>query len=684
MKGRNGSTSLLPLNKKGGFINDVFSEKCLTKEQTKYVYNKVESGDELKVGKTTLDTQSNPLLPKQVKERKDINPYEKVLVSDINTMNKTKSQMEQWSILSDNIIYIRLVANDAINGIDIKMVDYQDHRRMYRRMGKEEGERMDIDFGESPNVLKDKYMDVYEDVFAVVTTNRFYENVDLSTMYLGKIGMRQEDIMKAEESFPISEQGFVMGRILNREECQILLDTGVSKSYMSKSYYLRCKALHDLPKFASKTLRIQVGNGQYVGVLFVIPVIIEICSHRLKVFTLVLEIFDNVDMVLGIKNLFQLEGVIDSQESCFRFMSRSIPIFPREQVVVKPGEKKLIPIESLFVEEISGMAIVTIIDQGQKTPMMLKLKFIWNKAMLDITNNTRETLIFDKKTTIGILDLRSLGYYKIKQGALQQNLNKYYHFEEANRVCEAFNKMVETVRQEEKDRQKEKYLWLDNTDERKYMMDREILDKYIDLRNSCLDETERKQVMEMLYEYKDVFSLRDETGMCPNIEVNIEVTENSPFFIRPYHVKEEDRAVLDKEMRRLCYLGILKEGFSAYLSPVMLISQKMTSDKRVVTDFRHLNMRIAKNNLAYPLLRDTFVLLGSSKCEVMSVLDLKDAFHSLQLSEKSQKYCGILPYFDSASYLYQRKCQLFRMELQYMGNIIFIKDRRVYVKPLHS
>ena len=76
----------------------------------------------------------------------------------------------------------------------------------------------------------------------------------------------------------------------------------------------------------------------------------------------------------------------------------------------------------------------------------------------------------------------------------------------------------------------------------------------------------------MLYEYKDVFSLRDEIAMCPNIEVNIEVMDNSPFFIRTSHVKEEDRAVLDKEMRRLCHLGILKEGFSVYLSPVMLIS----------------------------------------------------------------------------------------------------------------
>ena len=73
-----------------------------------------------------------------------------------------------------------------------------------------------------------------------------------------------------------------------------------------------------------------------------------------------------------------------------------------------------------------------------------------------------------------------------------------------------------------------------------------------------------------------------------------------------------------------------------------------------MTDFRHLNVRIAKNNLAYPLVRDTFSVLGNSKCEVLSVLDLKDAFHLLRLSEEAKKYCGILPYFGSASYIYQR------------------------------
>ena len=86
----------------------------------------------------------------------------------------------------------------------------------------------------------------------------------------------------------------------------------------------------------------------------------------------------------------------------------------------------------------------------------------------------------------------------------------------------------------------------------------------------------------------------------------------------------------------------------------MLISRKLTQDKRAVTDFRHSNMRIVKNNLAYPLLKNTFTMLGSSKCEVMPLLDLKDGFHSLRLTESSKMYCGILPYFGSTSYLYQR------------------------------
>ena len=97
----------------------------------------------------------------------------------------------------------------------------------------------------------------------------------------------------------------------------------------------------------------------------------------------------------------------------------------------------------------------------------------------------------------------------------------------------------------------------------------------------------------------------------------------------------------------------IKRRFAAYLSLAMLISRKVRKHKGVITDVRSLNVRIAKNNLAYPLLKDTFSVLGSSTIVVLSVLDLKDAFHSLRHLENSKRYSGILPYFGS-TFLYQR------------------------------
>ena len=113
-------------------------------------------------------------------------------------------------------------------------------------------------------------------------------------------------------------------------------------------------------------------------------------------------------------------------------------------------------------------------------------------------------------------------------------------------MCAQFNKF--TKERETVWESKAKYPWLDPSNERKYMTDREILEKYTDLENSCLTDKEKKEVMDMLYKYKEVCSLRDEIGTCPNIEVEINVKDKSPFFIRPYHVKEE-KTLIDKEMK---------------------------------------------------------------------------------------------------------------------------------------
>ena len=151
---------------------------------------------------------------------------------------------------------------------------------------------------------------------------------------------------------------------------------------MSKCYSMRCKSLHSLPKFTSTTTRIQVGNGQYVGVLFVIPVILTIQSHRFEIFMLVSEIHEDVDLVIGIKNLFELEGIIDSWDSCVKFLNRSIPFFPKEEFMVKPREQKVLTLEAPFMEKISGMEITKMLDIKEQKTLTMKLKFIRNRALL--------------------------------------------------------------------------------------------------------------------------------------------------------------------------------------------------------------------------------------------------------------------------------------------------------------
>ena len=240
--------------------------------------------------------------------------------------------------------------------------------------------------------------------------------------------------------------------------------------------------------------------------------------------------------------------MIDLQDSCFSFLSRSIPFFPVTTVEIAPKSQKMVIAEAPFIEELSGMAMVKILDMKEQTTNMIKLKFIRNKAVLKITNKTHETVTFRRTEMMGIVDLRSLGFYKIKQEVLQEHLGRHYHFELADDVSNQYNRFINLMRKEEENSEG-KFPWLEDTDKRKYMMDREILDKYVNLDNSCLTKMEKMQVRDLLYKYKDTFSLRDEIGLCPNIEIEIDVTDKSPFFIRPFHANEEDKVIFDKEMK---------------------------------------------------------------------------------------------------------------------------------------
>ena len=163
-------------------------------------------------------------------------------------------------------------------------------------------------------------------------------------------------------------------------------------------------------------------------------------------------------------------------------------------------------IKAPFMEEISGMVIIKIIDGGTYSTLIIKLKVTCNRAILDIMNKGKGTMVLKPEEMIGNIDLRSLGYYEIKQGILQQKLSRYYRFEEAEKLYEYFNTFVNTLKkQREQKSPTDKYPWLDSNDERKHMTDREILNKYINLNNSCLNKEEKTKVMDMLHNYREAF-----------------------------------------------------------------------------------------------------------------------------------------------------------------------------------
>ena len=178
------------------------------------------------------------------------------------------------------------------------------------------------------------------------------------------------------------------------------------------------------------------------------------------------EIHENVGLVLGIKNVFELEGVIKSRDCCFRFLNRSMSIFPEKSVILKPNEQKVIKVKVPLVDEILGLAIVKILDGGTHSTLLINLKFIQNITILDIVNKGIETMVLKPEEMIGIIELRSLGYYKIKQGILQQNLSRYYKFERSEKLCKYFNKFINTLKNEREQRAPEdKYPWLEPKDE---------------------------------------------------------------------------------------------------------------------------------------------------------------------------------------------------------------------------
>ena len=213
-------------------------QRCLTENQARHVYEKVEMDKVINVETMKQEIEDDKITRNRLnqKDTTETNPYQMVILNNMYKDNIKAEQMRHWSILSDLIKYID-GSLDMAPSLTVKPLDYRQLKRLYHSLKTDKSLTVDMEF--EGDKLKEEYFDRYDGIYTEISqVTRFDERTDLSTTYLGRIDMTRDMIISAEEKLPISGQGYRSGKLLDNTKCSILLDTGVSKSYMPKSYYM--------------------------------------------------------------------------------------------------------------------------------------------------------------------------------------------------------------------------------------------------------------------------------------------------------------------------------------------------------------------------------------------------------------------------------------------------------------
>ena len=354
----------------------------------------------------------------------------------------------------------------------------------------------------------------------------------------------------------------------------------------------------------------------------------------------------------------------------------SIPLTLRNNVRILPGKTGIVTL-TLQPNKISFTPRHTIMGKGiayvkpldHTLPLRpIEIELENNRCCMEVHNTSDSTVEFLYGQEMAYFDARSKGLVQINNSK-HFLIDQYLHDRMTPATLSpsplAYKKLIHPtempcittctelpIDDTNKSTPDDKYPWLDPDEPRRDMTDKEILRMKLNLKNSILNEKEKEEFLTKVEQFTDVFSLRDEIGTCPFIEIHLKLKDKTPFFVRPYPMREEQKKVIQKEMDRLKHLGIIRKGLTGYSSPVVLVKLKNQNLYRVCSDFHILDEKLVKINHACPLVRDCIEQLGRRKCHYLSTIDLRDAFHTLRLALSSQMYCGITPYYGSPTYQY--------------------------------
>ena len=476
------------------------------------------------------------------------------------------------------------------------------------------------------------------------------------------------------------QYGRFTGIYKGKHNVPILIDNGATINIMPKHFYDDATYLHTLPKAPESVIRIYTGNGE-VKVHFWLELNLVCSGVRIQFKVLVCESQARTGILMSNLSLEQLQCWQSYEERRIYIRQTSIPLVAIKDIHIPNGH--VTPVQLKVSETLDSYEIKNSLIRGkticwirlgkQDAPFQpLVIELLDNNTLIKYRNMTGSDMKLSKGQVVGFADMRSKDASLGKMQwnfPLQQNGHLLYYGHvfassleqtslatedpsdvDQNRIEQVDIEYTEEINSDPNDA----YPWLDKDDPRRTMTDDAILRDKVKLDNSEFQGMTKDEIYEVLLKHREAFSLRDEIGTCPYFEVHLKLRNEEPFFVRPYPIREEQKPVVEREMQRLEKLGIIKKGLTGFSSPVLLVKRKQQKLYRVVTDFRVLNERLVRINHAFPLVRDCLDAIGNSDCDILSVLDLRDAYHTLRLAKESQKYCGITPYYGSPTYYYLR------------------------------
>ena len=474
----------------------------------------------------------------------------------------------------------------------------------------------------------------------------------------------------------LDEKNFARGNLEDGKSILLLFDSGATRSIMSRSCVLNSTHLSSKKLTKVEPVQFKLGNGQYISADAQVEFVVTIQGHKFQVSALVAPDLVGIDVILGSRTLKELQGVLDFSTNCFRIRSRKTYAKPVHRLTIHPGQTKYVNLRvrappfarnaevvaypTNFVSSMCPSAMLVKVRKG-RTRILLK-----NTSSRPFTVTNRQNLAY-----VNWADIVTVTQEVPRESVDQVMSHRYSNgdpgnsrfaqssshvpMNSENRMGFHLNHSHSEINREDLRRYNlERYPHLDYNDPVVEMTSEEIVKRDIDLNKSILNDSEKRKVFDMVVDYREAFSLYGELSSCPDFEADITLTNDEPFFIRPYRLSEDDKHIVSRELDKLVKLGILAVGHQSYTSPVFLIPKKGTQDKRVVTDFRYLNDRIKRINHPFPLLDETLCTIGNSGAQVLSVLDLKSAFFCLPLSSRAQQYTGVASYYGGRHYYYKR------------------------------